>query len=108
MASRLAGLSGQSPSSGPSASAMSGGPAAMSGNADMAQPSDTGVDTSSDDGQQQMIMQIRSMQDTVKSLAQQYPAASEAARQADSGLKAMLRQIVANPGGPEPDSPESL
>lgn len=52
-----------------------------------------------------LIDEVRQMDMRVTELAKQFPSAASAARQASSGLKALLREIVAN-AGPEPASPE--
>jgi hypothetical protein len=61
-----------------------------------------------DAGMQGVVMEIRSMDQRVSELARQFPEAAPPARQASSGLKAMLRQIVANPGAPEPVGPDQV
>jgi hypothetical protein len=65
-----------------------------------------GAGAGGDEGMQQVIMEVRSMDQRVNDLTAQFPSAAAAARQASAGLKAMLRSIVANPGGPEPEAPE--
>lgn len=53
-----------------------------------------------------LISKIREMETSVTEMARQFPSAAQASRQVQEGLRAMLRQIVANPGGSEPPSPE--
>lgn len=58
-----------------------------------------------DEGLKQAVQIIRQTQSAVMDLARQFPAAASALRQVETGLRAALRQIVANPGTPEPPSP---
>lgn len=62
-------------------------------------PSDT------DEGLKQVVQQVRQMQVGMMDLAKQFPAAASSFRQAAEGLRAGLRQIIANPSSPEPASP---
>jgi hypothetical protein len=57
-------------------------------------------------GARLLISKIREMETSVTEMARQFPSAAQASRQVQEGLRAMLRQIVANPGGNEPPSPE--
>jgi len=57
-------------------------------------------------GMRNLVMEIRQMDTRVVQIARQFPMAAKAARQVSEGIRAMLRQIVANPGGEEPPSPE--
>jgi hypothetical protein len=85
------------PGGGASPSTLAGesGPAAPSGNA----PAE------SDEGLKQAVQSVRQIQVQIMDLAKQFPAASSSLRTAATGLRAALRQIVANPGSPEPPSP---
>jgi hypothetical protein len=68
---------------------------------------DTGGDEQSgQSGARMIVMEIRKMEQRVVELARQFPSTAQSARQVTEGIRAMLRQIVANPGGPEPASPE--
>lgn len=51
------------------------------------------------------IQKLRSMEMDLQSMTEQFPAAASALRQATTGLRSALRQIIANPGTPEPPTP---
>lgn len=58
------------------------------------------------------VQQIMKTEMTVTDLARQFPAAApalrtaaEGLRQAGTGLRAALRQVMTNPGQPEPPAP---
>lgn len=61
---------------------------------------------SGDKGMQMVIQKIRSMETDMVGMAKQFPSAAPASRKVVDGLRAFLRQIVANPGNSEPDSPQ--
>jgi hypothetical protein len=82
-------------------------PAPMAGEAaDRLAGSDDTQEQSGQSGMRNVVMEIRRMEQRVIELARQFPTAAKSARQVSEGIRAMLRQIVANPGGPEPLSPE--
>lgn len=58
-----------------------------------------------DKGMQMVIQKIRSMETDLVGMAKQFPSAAPAFRKTVDNLRSALRQIVANPGGSEPDSP---
>jgi len=62
--------------------------------------------TDSDEGMKIVVQQIRQMQTAMTDLARQFPAAAGALRASLTGLRAALRQIIANPGSPEPPAPD--
>jgi molybdenum-dependent DNA-binding transcriptional regulator ModE len=79
----------------------------MSGKmADDLQDGGEGGGASGQNGARMLISKIREMETSVTEMARQFPSAAQASRQVQEGLRAMLRQIVANPGGQEPPSPE--
>ena len=59
-----------------------------------------------DQGMAQAVSQVRDMQSTLMDLARQFPSAASALRQASEGLRAALRQMISNPGSPEPPAPQ--
>lgn len=71
------------------------------GGADTAQPQ-----AAPDQGMAQAVAQVRDMQSTLMDMARQFPSAASALRQAMEGLRAALRQMIANPGSPEPPAPQ--
>ena len=93
---------------------MGGSPSSLAGSAGqdlMADPSGAdGMDPESmaDAGKQNVVMELRSMDQRLSELARQFPESAPAARQASGGMRAMLRQIVANPGAPEPVGPDQV
>lgn len=79
------------------------GPATLAGqSAQASAPSPTG---GGDQGLQMMIEKIRGMESDLLAIGQQFPAAGPAAEQAVQSVRAVLRQIIANPGAPEPSAP---
>lgn len=58
-----------------------------------------------DDGLKAVVQQVRTMQSTLMDLAKQYPSASASLRKCAQDLRAALRDIIANPGAPEPTAP---
>jgi hypothetical protein len=54
---------------------------------------------------QQAVQQLRQSEMMLIAMGQQFPAAASALRQASSAIRAALRQIIANPGQPEPPAP---
>jgi hypothetical protein len=58
-----------------------------------------------DEGLKQVVQQVRQMQMGMMDLARQFPAAASSFREAASALRAGMRQIVTNPGSPEPPAP---
>lgn len=58
-----------------------------------------------DQGMQMMIEKVRGMESDLLAIGQQFPAAGPAAEQAVQSVRAVLRQIIANPGAPEPSAP---
>jgi hypothetical protein len=60
---------------------------------------------SGDEGMKQTIQTIRQMQVQMMDLGRQFPPAAAALRKSEEGLRAALRQIIANPGSPEPPAP---
>jgi hypothetical protein len=60
---------------------------------------------SGDEGLKQVLQTIREMQTGMMDLARQFPPAAPAFREAAASLRAGLRQIIANPGSPEPPAP---
>ena len=73
---------------------------------DLADGGEKGGGDSGQNGARMLISKIRQMEQDVTGMARQFPSAAQASRQVQEGLRAMLRQIVANPGGSEPPSPE--
>lgn len=59
-----------------------------------------------DEGLKMAAQVIRQMQTGVTSLAKQFPSAARSLRQAESALRAAMRDIISNPGGPEPTPPD--
>ena len=53
----------------------------------------------------QAVEQLRQAEVMTMGMAQQFPSAAAALRQAGAGIRAALRQIIANPGQPEPPAP---
>jgi hypothetical protein len=53
-----------------------------------------------------LLEKFSKMESDVTGMARQFPSAASASRQVIEGLRAMKRQIVANPGGQEPADPE--
>lgn len=58
-----------------------------------------------DEGLKQAVQAVRQIQVQIMDLARQFPAAASSLRASATGLRAALRQIIANPGSPEPPSP---
>lgn len=52
-----------------------------------------------------VIEKIRGMETDLMDIAQQFPAVGPAGQKAVEAIRGVLRQIIANPGGPEPASP---
>lgn len=52
-----------------------------------------------------VIQKIRGIESDLLGISRQFPAAAPAARKAVEATRAVLRQIVANPGAPEPEAP---
>lgn len=84
-----------SPSASPSVLAGDTGQNPTAGNA----PSET------DGGLREVVQKVRAIQVDLMDLARQFPSAAVPLRQAGSALRAALRQVVANPGSPEPPPP---
>jgi len=53
----------------------------------------------------QAVTQLRQSEMLLLDMTKQFPAASKALTQATSGIRAALRQIITNPGMPEPPAP---
>ena len=85
----------------PSAAPMSGRMAD-----DLEGKEDSGGQQSGQNGARMLISKIREMETNVTEIARQFPSAAQASRQVQEGLRAMMRKIVAIPGGQEPPSPE--
>lgn len=60
----------------------------------------------SNEGLKQVTQQVRQLLVTTMDLARQFPAAAPAFRKATEGLRAGLKQIISNPGQPEPPAPD--
>jgi len=54
---------------------------------------------------QMTIQEIRSIETKLVGMAKQFPSAAPSFRKTVDALRSALRQIVANPGSPEPSSP---
>jgi hypothetical protein len=78
--------------------------AGMSGDDSGASPNQT-AQPDGDEGLKQAVQQVRQIQMQVMDMAKQFPAASGALRSVATGLRAALRDIIANPGAPEPPAP---
>ncbi len=57
------------------------------------------------DALKQVEQQIRGMQEMMMGLAKQFPAASNSLRDSARSLQKALKDVTANPGGPEPAAP---
>jgi hypothetical protein len=53
----------------------------------------------------QAVQQLRQGEMMTLEMAKQFPSAAQPLRQASTALRAALRQIIANPGQPEPPAP---
>jgi hypothetical protein len=51
------------------------------------------------------IQMLRKTEMDLQSLTERFPAAAPSLRQAATGIRSALRQIIANPGTPEPAAP---
>ena len=83
------------PPGGASPSTLAGGDAPPSGQAPQG----------SEEGLKQAVQNVRQIQVQIMDLARQFPAAADSLRAAGEGVRAAMRQIIANPGSPEPPSP---
>lgn len=59
-----------------------------------------------DNGMKMAITDIRGMETKLIQLGKQFPTAAPSIRKASEAVRAVLRQIIANPGGPEPTAPD--
>lgn len=53
----------------------------------------------------QAVEQLREAEMEMQEMATRFPAAASSLRQATTSIRAALRQIIANPGEPEPAAP---
>ena len=53
----------------------------------------------------QTVQELRKSEMMLLELAKQFPTAAKALRDASTGIRAALRQIIASPGTPEPPAP---
>lgn len=72
---------------------------------DAAASTNGGAPGQSDEGLKQAVQSVRQIQVQLMDLARQFPSAASSLRSSATGLRAALRQIIANPGSPEPPSP---
>jgi hypothetical protein len=70
-----------------------------------ANPNNQAAPGQSDEGLKQAVQRVRQIQVELMDLARQFPAAASSLRASTTGLRAALRQIIANPGSPEPPTP---
>lgn len=103
MAASASSLAGLGAEQGSSPSLPPGSPSVLAGG-DIPEPGMAGVE-SADEGLRMVVNQMRDMQATMMDLAKQFPAAAPSLRNAATGLRAALRQIISNPGSPEPPAP---
>ena len=52
-----------------------------------------------------VIQKIRGMESDLLGVSKQFPSSTPAVRKAVESIRAVLRQIIANPGAPEPEAP---
>jgi hypothetical protein len=57
---------------------------------------------------QVVVEQVRTMEQGMLGLAQQFPAAAPEVRRAVDSIRAVLQRIVSMPGGQDPPAPSSL
>jgi hypothetical protein len=89
------GMAVSSPGASPSVLAGQGGP----------EPTGATTPGQGDGGLREAVQSIRDIQTQIMDLARQFPAAASSLRECSTGLRAAMRQIVANPGSPEPTPP---
>jgi hypothetical protein len=53
----------------------------------------------------QAVQELRQAEMKMLEMAKQFPSAAASLRQAGTGIRSALRQIIANPGSPEPPAP---
>lgn len=101
----------QTPTTSASPSVLAGGGGADSGApASSGQPDPGAAGSTPDSGGAQSalketIQKLRSAEMDMTELAQRFPVAAQALRQATTSIRAALRAIISNPGQPEPKAP---
>ena len=107
--SQLAGLnsSAASGSDDSGASGSGGSPSQLAGGSQGQQPDVQAAKSSADAKLNKDIQALRSMEAALMEMAQSYPTATKALRNASDALRSAQRQIVSGPGMSEPPMPNT-
>jgi len=87
----------QSPANQPGA-----GPSVLAGGPDTGGEGAAGGETSA---LRETVSKLRAMEMELMETSKRFPAAAASLRQATTGIRAALRQVIASPGAPEPKAP---